>query len=103
MIPVGKAWARCSGRSVWHVARAALGETLRVSDGEVRWAMTSSPSFEAGDRGAGKMALEELVRAKRAHPVESVAELMEPDVFASDDEVDEFVAAVREWRQADLG
>ncbi len=65
--------------------------------------MTSSLSFEAADHGAGKVALEELVRAKRAHPVQSVDDLMQPDVFGSDDEVDEFVAAVREWRQADLG
>jgi hypothetical protein len=65
--------------------------------------MTSSASFEAGDHGAGMVALEELVRAKRAHPVGSVDELMNSDVFGSDDEVDEFVAAVREWRQADLG
>jgi nucleoside-diphosphate-sugar epimerase len=51
---------------------------------------------------AGKIALEDLVRAKHAHPVES-ADLMAPDVFGPDDEVDEFIAAVREWRQADLG
>jgi hypothetical protein len=65
--------------------------------------VTSSVSFEAADHGAGKVALEDLVRAKRAHPVESVNDLMEPGVFGSDDEVDDFVAAVREWRQADLG
>jgi hypothetical protein len=64
--------------------------------------MTSSDSFESADHGAGKVALEDLVRAKHAHPVES-ADLMAPDIFGSDDEVDEFIAAVREWRQADLG
>lgn len=46
---------------------------------------------------------EELVRAKRARPVTSVERLMAPGLFASDDEVHEFVAAVREWRQAELG
>lgn len=65
--------------------------------------MTSSASFETGDRGTASVSLEGLVRAKRARAVESVEELMGPDVFGSDDEVDEFVAAVREWRQADLG
>lgn len=67
--------------------------------------MTRNASFrfETGDRGAGLVSLEELVRAKRAHTVESVDELMQPGVFASDEEVDEFIAAVREWRQADLG
>lgn len=68
-----------------------------------RWVMTSSPSFESLGAGAGRVALEEVVRAKRARPVTSVEELMAPGLFASDDEVDEFVAAVREWRQADLG
>ena len=65
--------------------------------------MTSNPSFESRSGRTGGVTLEELVRAKRAYPVRSVEELMEPDVFTSDDEVDEFVAAVREWRQADLG
>lgn len=49
--------------------------------------------------------MEELVRARRLRPVQSVEELTAPatGVFESDDEVDEFVATVREWRQADLG
>jgi hypothetical protein len=65
--------------------------------------MTSIPSFESRPDRTKKVTLEELVRAKRAEPVQSVEELMEPDVFTTDDEVDEFVSAVREWRQADLG
>lgn len=67
--------------------------------------MTSSVPFESGVAGPRRATLEELVRAKRLGPVRSVEELTAPatGVFESDDEVDEFVAAVREWRQADLG
>jgi hypothetical protein len=65
--------------------------------------MTSNASFEAGAGGPRQVSLEELVRATRPGPVLSVDELMEPDVFESDDEVDEFIASVREWRRADLG
>jgi hypothetical protein len=60
--------------------------------------MTSSAAPEANERRVGGVALEELVRAKRARPVRSVEELLEQDVFGSDDEVDEFVTTVREWR-----
>lgn len=63
----------------------------------------SSAAFELGDHGGQKVALEDLIRGKRAQAIQSVDELMQPDVFDSDDEVDEFIAAVREWRQADLG
>lgn len=67
--------------------------------------MTSSVPFESGAAGPRRVTLEELVRAKRLGPVRSVEELMASaaGVFDSDDEVDEFVSAVREWRQADLG
>jgi hypothetical protein len=64
--------------------------------------MTSSAGFQADDTRVRRMTLEELVRAKRPQPVRSMDELMGQDVFESDDEVDEFVASVREWRQADL-
>ncbi|ACU69762.1 conserved hypothetical protein [Catenulispora acidiphila DSM 44928] len=47
--------------------------------------------------------LEQIIRAKRPRPLRSVDELMAPDVFPSDDEVDEFVQAYHEERQANLG
>jgi hypothetical protein len=65
--------------------------------------MMSSALFESEAGGAGRVTLEELVRAKRLGPLQAVEELMEPGVFGSDDEVDEFIASVREWRRSDLG
>ena len=47
--------------------------------------------------------LEEVIRAKRPRPLRSVDDLMAPDVFASEEEVDEFVQAYHEERQANLG
>lgn len=64
--------------------------------------MTRSGGFDTSGVPGGRVDLEKLIRAKRPEPVRSVEELLAPGVFADDDEVDEFVAAVREWRQADL-
>jgi hypothetical protein len=41
--------------------------------------------------------LEEIIRAKRPQPLSSVDELMAPDVFPSEEEVDEFVQALANW------
>jgi hypothetical protein len=49
-----------------------------------------------------KTDLEALLRAKGAKPLKSVDEFMVPGVFASDEEVDEFITAVREWRDASI-
>ena len=46
--------------------------------------------------------IEELIRAKGARPIESADELYVPGVFSSDEEVDEFNEAVREWRNASV-
>lgn len=48
-------------------------------------------------------ALEEIIRAKRPRPLSSVDELLAPDVFPSEEEVDEFVQTYRADRQASLG
>ncbi|HEY3871577.1 MAG TPA: hypothetical protein VGM10_24670 [Actinocrinis sp.] len=47
--------------------------------------------------------LEEIIRAKRPRPVQSVDELMARDVFPSEDEVDEFIEDYRRERQASFG
>lgn len=47
--------------------------------------------------------LDEIIRAKRARPLRSVDELMAPDVFPSEEEVDEFARAYHEDRQVSLG
>jgi len=44
--------------------------------------------------------VEELLRSQGVRPVESVDELACPDLFESDEELDEFIAAVRAWRNA---
>ncbi|HEV2640763.1 MAG TPA: hypothetical protein VGX23_36920 [Actinocrinis sp.] len=46
--------------------------------------------------------VEELIREKGAKPIESIEDFLEPGVFSSDEGVDEFNAAVREWRNASL-
>jgi hypothetical protein len=67
-------------------------------------AMTTDPATAVGGWGkAPEPTVEELIRARGARPVTSVADLMVPGVFDSDDEVDEFVTTVRTWRDAELG
>ena len=46
--------------------------------------------------------VEELLRRQGIRPIESVDELACPDLFESDEEVDEFIAFVRASRHADL-
>lgn len=53
-------------------------------------------------RQAPMKTVEELIAEKGAKPLASVEDFMEPGVFESDEEVDEFVAAVRTWRNASL-
>ena len=44
----------------------------------------------------------ELIAAKGAKPIEATDEWRIEGVFGSDEEVDEFNATVREWRDASL-
>lgn len=44
--------------------------------------------------------IDALLQSKGARPIESADELLIEGVFPSDDEVDEFNRAVREWREA---
>ena len=46
--------------------------------------------------------IDALLRSKHARPIESEDDLLIEGVFPSDDEVDEFNRAVREWRDASL-
>jgi hypothetical protein len=66
-------------------------------------AVTGGAAFEPGDRGTPNGMLEALVRAKCPQALQSVDELRIPGVFSSDDQVDRFIAAVRERRRDDLG
>jgi hypothetical protein len=47
--------------------------------------------------------LDELARRQGVPPVHYVHEMARPDLFASDEEADEFVAYVTASRHADLG
>jgi hypothetical protein len=64
--------------------------------------MTSGAGVEADGFSSRRVTLEGWIRAKRPEPIHSVEDLAAPDVFPSDDEVDEFVTAVRQWRESDL-
>ncbi|MEO3862456.1 hypothetical protein ABGB08_46890 [Acrocarpospora sp. B8E8] len=50
-----------------------------------------------------KTSPEELVRAKRARPIESLDDLAAPDVFESDEELEQFLAFTYAERRAHLG
>jgi hypothetical protein len=50
----------------------------------------------------GHMSVVELARRQGVRPIRSAAELICPDVFESDAEVDEFIEFVHTLRQADV-
>jgi hypothetical protein len=45
---------------------------------------------------------EELVRRQGARPITSVAEMARPELFASDDELDEFLAELYQARRTGM-
>jgi hypothetical protein len=51
---------------------------------------------------AEQVPTEELLRRQGIHPIESVEELARPDLFESDEELDEFIAFVRASRHTGL-
>lgn len=51
---------------------------------------------------AGHVPAEELVRRQGARPITSVAAMARPDLFESDEELDEFLAEVYAARRADM-
>lgn len=58
----------------------------------------SLPDFPA----AGHVPAEELVRRQGARPIMSVAAMARPELFETDEELDEFLAEVYEARRADV-
>ncbi|MGH3503568.1 MAG: hypothetical protein ACRDQA_22120 [Nocardioidaceae bacterium] len=50
----------------------------------------------------GRVSLDELARRKGVRPVEVVEDMAQDGVFESDEELEEFLAHVRDSRQADL-
>jgi hypothetical protein len=51
---------------------------------------------------ADHVSAEELVRRQGARPITSVADMARPELFESDEELDEFIAEVYAARRADL-
>jgi hypothetical protein len=62
--------------------------------------VTSNPEHQVTSAARAKANLEELFRGVR--PIQSVDELAAPEIFESDDELDEFLTAVRAHRNVDL-
>ena len=62
--------------------------------------MTSNPDHRVRDGMRPRISLDELFRDVR--PIESVGDLAAPGVFESDEELDEFLVAVRANRDAHL-
>lgn len=62
---------------------------------------------DRADQGAqlpdrGWVSVEELARRQGVRPVESVEDMARPDIFGSDEELEEFLAHVYAARRADL-
>ena len=64
--------------------------------------MTASNAEFPRPRVHARAALDALARRKGVKPVESVHDLALPEVFESDEELDDFLAHVRAERDANL-
>ena len=73
--------------------------------GDLRAEVTAvtSGAEHPGEAGRpGRVRLDELARRRGVRPVESVAEMAQDGVFASDGELEEFLAYVQAVRHEDL-
>jgi hypothetical protein len=61
---------------------------------------TSNPEHQVMSAARSKANLDELFRGVR--PIQSIDELAAPEIFTSDEELDDFLTAVRADRGADL-
>ena len=67
--------------------------------------MTTESAYprHSGRRARGiPPSLDALARRKGARPVQSIHDLADPDIFETDEELDEFLAFVRAERDANL-
>jgi hypothetical protein len=73
--------------------------------GKERWLPMVSPERGSGRRVVDRehVTLREQARRQGVRPVESAEDLAADGVFDSDEELDEFLAAVTAWRHSDLG
>ncbi len=63
---------------------------------------TNKADYEARPPDRGSVSVEELARRQGVRPVESVEDMARPDIFESDEELEEFIAHVYASRRADL-
>jgi len=63
---------------------------------------TNKADYEVQPPDRGTVSVEELARRQGVHPIESVEEMARPDLFGSDEELEEFLAHVYAARHADL-
>ena len=63
---------------------------------------TSRADYPSVPRDGGTESIDERARRKGVRPVESVEAMAQDGVFASDDELEEFLAHVYAARHADL-
>jgi hypothetical protein len=64
--------------------------------------MTAEKADHVLEPPDGRLSLDELARRQGVRPIKSVAELVRYDVFASDEEVDEFIEFTYAQRRADI-
>jgi hypothetical protein len=64
--------------------------------------MSSNPERESPWPSAEHVPAEELVRRQGARPIASVAEMARPELFESDEELDEFLADLYASRRAGM-
>jgi len=62
--------------------------------------VTSNPEHQVTSAASSKVNVDEFFRG--VHPIQSVDELAAPEIFESDEELDEFLTAIRADRNADL-
>jgi hypothetical protein len=63
---------------------------------------TSSAEHPAGPPERGSVSIDEPARRKHVRPIESPDDLVQEDVFDTDEELDVFLAHVHATRHADL-
>ncbi len=63
---------------------------------------TNAEHLDPDEPGAESLSLDELARRRGVKPVTSLAEMARPDLFESDQELEEFLAFTAAKRRADL-
>jgi hypothetical protein len=65
--------------------------------------MTTAAGWSAEAWGGTDVSIEELARRQGVRPIASADDLVRTDTFASDEELDEFLADLHKSRHLDVG